>query len=772
MKLRAKIILILLFISVVPIFVVGYIETINARRVLEKQFGEDAVEYGHYVLGSLHRYLDYVCKDIHDISHAVTMEDFSGRLREKKIKKISRYLDDSNIFYDFFIIRDASGRKVAENKSENIGPEFIGKDGFEEALAGKGNIQSPVNDDFRGYKVMMVSFPITDNTGNHNHDMDDVHVSEQLELEKEEVRGVLMVALRWGRLKGIIESTRDRTELNETTSKVILMSNNGHLYFDNGRELLSPTNLIALGMESARRACRKETGYLMEMNMHGEETFIAYTHFRSPKYKFTRDIDWSILIERDPKLVFASVTAMRKTLGYAIGGCVVVLVLVSFIFSGRLSKPILALSKAAKDFGGGDLSSRVMISRRDEIGTLERSFNSMAEQVEKYSDSLVSEVKLRTAELEDANTELVVHMEELERSDEALRRSEETYRTLVENVDIGVAMVDANHNIIFVNRAQCKMFNNKPDDLIGKKCYNAFAKREAICAYCPGVIAMKSGKMEMVETEGVRDDGTHFSVQIMASPLYDSDNNPRGFIELVEDISERKNIESELRQYQNKLRSLASKLTLSEEHERRRIAGGLHNSIIQPLVFIKMKLETLLNKSEQGEKLEASMKRMRDEVTGLITMTRGFTFDLSYPVLYEFGLEAAMEEWLKEEIEDKHKLKTEFSDDGDEKPIDDDMRAFLFGAYRELLVNIIKHAKAEKINVAVSRDEGKMIIRVEDDGIGFDCSETRPVITKESGFGLFGIRDRLEYLGGDFKIESEAASGTVVTLCAPLRRSV
>lgn len=166
------------------------------------------------------------------------------------------------------------------------------------------------------------------------------------------------------------------------------------------------------------------------------------------------------------------------------------------------------------------------------------------------------------------------------------------------------------------------------------------------------------------------------------------------------------------------------------------------------------------------------MIRMRDEVTGLISMTRDFTFDLSYPILYEFGLEAAMEEWLREEAKDKHGLEIEFSDDGLQKPIDDDMRVFLFGAFRELLVNIIKHANAKKIDVAVSGDCGKIIIRVEDDGIGFSYSKTRPVITKESGFGLFGIRDRLEYLGGTFKIESIAGSGTIVTLCAPLRQDL
>jgi signal transduction histidine kinase len=256
----------------------------------------------------------------------------------------------------------------------------------------------------------------------------------------------------------------------------------------------------------------------------------------------------------------------------------------------------------------------------------------------------------------------------------------------------------------------------------------------------------------------------------MASPLYDHENNPRGFIEIIEDISERKHVESELREYQEQLRSMASKLTLGEEQERRRIASGLHDSIIQPLAFIKMKLETLLKKEETGDELMASLRRMLDETSGLMAMTRGFTFELSYPILYEFGLEAAMDEWLREEIREKHGLEIVFNDDSEDKPLEDDMRSFLFGAFRELLVNVIKHAEATKINVAVSREGDKIAICVKDDGVGFDYVQRRPVLAKDSGFGLFGIRDRLEYLGGDFKIESEVGSGTVVVLRAPLRQ--
>ncbi|MBW8035600.1 MAG: PAS domain S-box protein [Planctomycetes bacterium] len=771
MQLRNKIILMLLLISVVPIFVVGFIETQIVHHRLEKQFGADGVDFGNNVLKAIDLYLSTVFQNLHAISHLVTMEEFSLSGGNKKMTRITKSLGHSVGNFSYFVFTDLNGTVVAARDSKLRGKDFSVKPGFAEALAGNANIQQPYYDDIAKRYVMMVSFPILEGTRAHRN----------RPWEGEEVLGVLMGALKWHKIDAIMKNVRDERLHRDTTSNVVLFNNEGLVLSSDDPDMAFTTNLIDLDMESAKKAVQGEEGYVTEINEHGTKSFIAYTYHDKNRSLartnlawtgLTKPTVWNVLIERDPKLVFASVAAMHKTLGYTLAGCVLVLVLVSVVFGERLSKPILALSKTAKAFGGGVLSSRVEVNRSDEIGTLGVSFNLMAAQIEKYSESLEGLVKARTVELEDANAELIVRMDELWQSDEDLRQSEEKYRMLVENVDVGVTLLDVDYNILFVNSAQCKRFGKKPEELIGKKCYLEFKQCETVCEYCPGNLAIKTGKTETAETEDVLEDGTHISVQLMASPLYGHDNKPRGFIEVAEDITEQKRVESELHEYQERLRSLASKLTLSEEHERRRIASGLHDSIIQPLAFINMKLETLLKKEETGDELMASLRRIREETSGLIAMTRGFTFELSYPILYEFGLEAAMEEWLKEKIEGEHDLKTKFSDDGSEKPIDDDMRTFLFGAFRELLVNIIKHANAKKINVAVSGDDDKITIRVEDDGIGFDYSETRLAITKESGFGFFGIRDRLEYLGGNLKIESKVASGTVVTLCAPLRQDL
>jgi PAS domain S-box-containing protein len=131
-------------------------------------------------------------------------------------------------------------------------------------------------------------------------------------------------------------------------------------------------------------------------------------------------------------------------------------------------------------------------------------------------------------------------------AEEALRKSEEAYRTLVNNVDLGITLIGTDHRIIMTNTAICNMFKKEPGDFIGKKCYEQFEKRSELCTHCPGEKAMVTGTYADVETNGVRDDGSRFSVQIRAFPLFYENGKPRGFIEVVKDTTDQKLVERNL----------------------------------------------------------------------------------------------------------------------------------------------------------------------------------------------------------------------------------
>ena len=142
------------------------------------------------------------------------------------------------------------------------------------------------------------------------------------------------------------------------------------------------------------------------------------------------------------------------------------------------------------------------------------------------------------------------------RAQEELRESQDRYRALVENTILGVTVIDTNYKIIMANSMLAKLFNRPVSDFVGKNCFREYEKREAVCPHCPGVLAMASGNTTEVETQGVRDDGSRFYVRNRAIPLFRPDGVTKGFIELVEDITDRRQAERDLQETKNYLENL------------------------------------------------------------------------------------------------------------------------------------------------------------------------------------------------------------------------
>jgi PAS domain S-box-containing protein len=263
-------------------------------------------------------------------------------------------------------------------------------------------------------------------------------------------------------------------------------------------------------------------------------------------------------------------------------------------------------------------------------------------------------------------------------------------------------------------------------------------------------------------------DGELRWVREKAEVEFDENGNCICGIGFTQDITERKKAERKLLDYQAKLKSLASQLSLTEESERRRIAIELHDQIGQGLVFSKIKLDEL-HQSATSSELTKALDEICNNIGKIIQDTRSLTFDLSSPILNELGFEAAVGEWLDVQVGAKHGIETEFVDDGQQKPLDEDIRALLFRNVRELLVNIVKHAKAHKVKVSIGRVNEHIHIDVEDDGKGFDSAKVISTAIEDTKFGLFSIRQRLEQLGGQFEIDSEPGRGSKITMTAPLK---
>ena len=150
--------------------------------------------------------------------------------------------------------------------------------------------------------------------------------------------------------------------------------------------------------------------------------------------------------------------------------------------------------------------------------------------------------------------ELEASAAERERAAEALRVSEGYYRALVENINIGLTLIGRDHRVILTNTMQGRIFHKPPDQLVGKSCFEEFEKRDAACPHCPGVQAIATGLPAMVETTGIRDDGSVNFARIQAFPVSSAEGTPIGFIEIVEDITEHKLAEESKRESEERFR--------------------------------------------------------------------------------------------------------------------------------------------------------------------------------------------------------------------------
>ncbi|MCP4798740.1 MAG: GAF domain-containing sensor histidine kinase [bacterium] len=219
----------------------------------------------------------------------------------------------------------------------------------------------------------------------------------------------------------------------------------------------------------------------------------------------------------------------------------------------------------------------------------------------------------------------------------------------------------------------------------------------------------------------------------------------------------------QIEDYQKKLRSLASELSLTEERERRKLASNLHDHVSQSLSIAKIRLGMLRNEVDGCD--TAHVSEIIDLLNQSIADIRTLTFELSPPVLYDLGLIPALQ-WLAEQFSKEHYFQIDITDDLVEKPVDEEIKVVIFKIARELLMNVAKHAEASHVKIDVKHNEETIELTVTDNGVGIPPKEERE--NTKSGFGLFSIKEKLEHLGGSFVIDCGRECGTRAEIHAPL----
>ena len=223
--------------------------------------------------------------------------------------------------------------------------------------------------------------------------------------------------------------------------------------------------------------------------------------------------------------------------------------------------------------------------------------------------------------------------------------------------------------------------------------------------------------------------------------------------------------QKEILLYQEKLRGLSAELILTEERERREIATDLHDVIGQTLAMAKMRAGALRGFCA-APGAAGGLNDLAGFINEAILATRSLTFQLASPILYELGLESALER-LAEDTRKKHGLRVDFSGEGKNRRLPTETSVMIFKAVRELLVNAVKHAKATEVKVRLRSSPGRVTVTVRDNGRGF-ARGAGGYGADRRGFGLFSIREKVSHLGGAFRLSTRPGAGTLAVITAPL----
>lgn len=339
------------------------------------------------------------------------------------------------------------------------------------------------------------------------------------------------------------------------------------------------------------------------------------------------------------------------------------------------------------------------------------------------------------------------------RAEEALRESEERFRRLSEGPFEGIAITDEGR-FIDTNAQFEKMLGYKHEELIGMQVSECVApeSRELV------MDKIKSGDEAPYDHIALRRDGSKFSVEVFGRTIPYKGRKVR--VTAIRDVTERKRAEAEVQRYVRRLQVLSARLVEVQEIERRSIARELHDQIGQVLTGLKLTLEMCLRKPP--DRIQESLLNAQALADDLVSQVREISLRLRPSMLDDLGLLPTLL-WHFEHYRTQTQVNVAFRHFGLDRRFGPQVETAAYRIIQEALTNVARHAGVKDVEVRCEVDPKGLRIEVEDRGVGFDPSKIGPI-----SFGLAGMRERAELVGGSFSIKTAAGSGTLLTVRLPL----
>jgi len=358
----------------------------------------------------------------------------------------------------------------------------------------------------------------------------------------------------------------------------------------------------------------------------------------------------------------------------------------------------------------------------------------------------------------------------MKRAEEALRSSEELFRTLVQYSNVGVVLYGPNQEIQFANQASLVMFGRKEEEVLGKKGIDlsmtplnqdgtempismravprAFAARQAILNEVTGWRGAGSNDVLWLQGEAV--------------PLFDENGEVERLITSFVDITKRKQTEEALHQ-------LSTRLLQLQDEERRRLGRELHDVLAQKVLAVNLDLAQVARSSVPLDKhAKQALSEARSILREMSREIRTLSYALHPPVLDELGLISAIQEFAAG-FSARSGIALEMDLQAGFGRLSQEAETALFRIVQESLLNIQRHSGSKTAKIRLDGDSDGVELQVSDRGRGI-CRRrvergSRP--GARLGVGILGMRERMAQLGGKLEVES-SSSGTTVRATIPL----
>jgi len=330
----------------------------------------------------------------------------------------------------------------------------------------------------------------------------------------------------------------------------------------------------------------------------------------------------------------------------------------------------------------------------------------------------------------------------------------------------GDAILSLDHAgyITFCNAAAERLFADIPN-LLGESLASMPFQQDR-----NGIISVLNGfeSVENLETTLKRHDDELLSLLISTVPLTENDGCVAGMICTLRDITEHKQAEKARAQlYETRL--LTTHMNQVQEAERRHLARELHDELGQCLTAIKTDAVLIRNRSEDTDKkIYQSAQAIIDTASHIYDVVHNMITRLRPSPLDDLGLMATLEESISKWQQRQPDIQFNLITEGQLNGLDEDTNMTVFRVVQEALTNAVRHSDAENIVVKVIRDKNEtaeqLTINIRDDGKGMVVNDFH----SDVDFGLLGMRERAQSLGGSFDLQSQLGSGVNLTITIPL----